>query len=981
MSSIASTASIGPSVYLSGNARILMVDDQPARLLTYESILSDLPVECVRAHSGFEALERLLKQEFAAILLDVNMPGMDGFEVARLIRERPRSERIPIIFITGVNMTELDRLKGYEVGAIDYMPIPVVPEILRTKVAVLVELQNRRAQLQDLNRQLEEARHTLELQHSRALAEREGQLRGVFEHPHQFMLIMAAVRNARGEVTDWQCRDANAYARRLLGVSRDQTVGRRVEELFPQRAAEICMPAAGVLGERKPAGYDFQYGQRVFSVTCYAMDENSVVVAGLDVTQARQTELRLRASERSHHALLDNAPVAVAHNGMDGRFQYVNEAFSNLVGYAREELYNKTWQEITHPEDLESDQALGYQVLSGQIPDYTLEKRYVRKDRTEVWVRLFGNFVLDDADRPILGVAVAIDVTQQRQAASALRQSEQRVLLAKAAAGLGIHDWDLQSGLIQWDERLRELWGLPSDEVITYASFIEGVHPEDRDSTQNAVDKALDPAGDGTYAAKYRVVARGTGALRWVEATGRVYFEQGQAKRLIGIVRDITEQHNSLERLEKSELRFRELANNIDQFVWTCDEAGHPTWYNDRWYEYTGTTFEEMRGVGWHHLNDPAHAERVIANLRESFASGRAWEDTFPLRGKDGTYRWFLSRAVPIKDGNGRVLRWFGTNTDITEQRLLKEQLEQADQRKDEFLAMLAHELRNPVAPIRTAAEVLTRILPDEKRARASISVIQRQTVHLSRLLDDLLDVARINHRQIDLKREVLDLRSCIDAAIETAEPAVRAKSQRLSVIHATEPLYVSVDATRISLCIANVVSNSARYTEAGGEIRIECRAGPGSASIVISDTGVGISAEFLPKVFDLFSQAGRSLDRSQGGLGLGMYICREFIQMHGGTVTAASAGPGLGSTFTIRLPLCDAPHPRCEPTIAGPLQLKRVLIVDDNTDAADSLAELLQMSGHQISAVYSAERGLIEIERFQPHVVLLDIGLPHMDG
>ena len=191
----------------------------------------------------------------------------------------------------------------------------------------------------------------------------------------------------------------------------------------------------------------------------------------------------------------------------------------------------------------------------------------------------------------------------------------------------------------------------------------------------------------------------------------------------------------------------------------------------------------------------------------------------------------------------------------------------------------------------------------------------------------------------------------------------------------------MSVDATRISLCIVNVVSNSARYTEAGGEIRIECRAGPGLASIVISDTGVGISAEFLPKVFDLFSQAGKSLDRSQGGLGLGMYICREFIQMHGGTVTAASAGAGLGSTFTIRLPLCDAPYPRYEPTIAGPLQLKRVLIVDDNTDAADSLAELLQMSGHQISAVYSAERGLIEIERFQPHVVLLDIGLPHMDG
>jgi signal transduction histidine kinase len=263
---------------------------------------------------------------------------------------------------------------------------------------------------------------------------------------------------------------------------------------------------------------------------------------------------------------------------------------------------------------------------------------------------------------------------------------------------------------------------------------------------------------------------------------------------------------------------------------------------------------------------------------------------------------------VPIRDDGGRVIRWFGTNTDVTEQLLLQEQLKQADQRKDEFLAMLAHELRNPVAPIRAAAEVLALLLPDVQGVRAPVSIIQRQAEHLARLLDDLLDVARITQRRIEIKREIIDLRRCVEAGIETVEPSHRDKGQQLIVTQAINPLYVSADMIRVSLCIANLLSNSVRYTPAGGEIRITSDSEQGVARVTVADTGIGISADFLPRVFDLFSQAGRSLDRSQGGLGVGLFLCRELIEMHGGTVTAASAGLTMGSTFRIRLPLCEMP-------------------------------------------------------------------------
>jgi signal transduction histidine kinase len=370
-----------------------------------------------------------------------------------------------------------------------------------------------------------------------------------------------------------------------------------------------------------------------------------------------------------------------------------------------------------------------------------------------------------------------------------------------------------------------------------------------------------------------------------------------------------------------------------------------------------------------------------MVSLQRSVAAGQAWEDTFPLRGKNGQYHWFLSRAVPIHDATGRVVQWFGTNTDITELKALKSALEEADRRKDEFLAMLAHELRNPVAPIRTAAEALSMLLNGDARKRALVEVIQRQSGMLARILDDLLDVARITQGRIELQCEVVPVAACVEAALQTTAPLMRDKGHRIDVTHAPDALHVRADRVRLEQCVTNLLANAAKFTDARGEISVRVRAEGDDAVIDVRDNGVGIAPDFVPRVFDLFSQSERSIDRSQGGLGLGLAICRQLIELHGGRVSCASEGAGRGATFTLRLPLVQVSHDPGSPEISIATQPKRVLVVDDNHDAADTLALWLEAHGHATRTVYGAEDALAAVEGFAPDVVLLDLGLPGMDG
>jgi two-component system, sensor histidine kinase len=313
--------------------------------------------------------------------------------------------------------------------------------------------------------------------------------------------------------------------------------------------------------------------------------------------------------------------------------------------------------------------------------------------------------------------------------------------------------------------------------------------------------------------------------------------------------------------------------------------------------------------------------------------------------------------------------------------RSVSNDLKDSNRRKDEFLAMLAHELRNPLAPIRNVSEILERKLPADAAMRPMVHIVKRQVTQLSRLVDDLLDVSRITEGRIELQRDRLEIGAIIAQAVESVDPLLREKNHKLSIAPANQPLYLKGDHARLVQCVANILTNAAKYTDAGGTIRLWVEKRGELVAIVISDNGTGIAPHLLPRIFDLFVQGERTLDRSQGGLGLGLSIVKRLIEMHNGNVVASSDGHGCGSTFEIQLPLIDAPLSFTDQASQADVKPKRILIVDDNEDAANSLAALLSLDGHSTEAVYGATDAIARVSTLHPDVVVLDIGLPQMNG
>jgi PAS domain S-box-containing protein len=458
--------------------------------------------------------------------------------------------------------------------------------------------------------------------------------------------------------------------------------------------------------------------------------------------------------------------------------------------------------------------------------------------------------------------------------------------------------------------------------------------------------------------------------------------------RIVGaskIARDVGAANRARDMLASSEARFRALADNIPQLAWMTDPAGSIFWYNARWFDYTGTDLGETKGWGWRKVHHPDHVERVEERFRAAINAGTVWEDTFPLRRHDGSWRWFLSRAQPIRDAAGVVTMWFGTNTDITDRMEMEEALRQADRRKDEFLATLSHELRNPLAPIVSGLELL-RLQPGDSAVAARVlPTLQRQTSQLVRLVDDLLEVSRITRGKIELRRCRLDLATVIAGAVETSRPLLDDAGHHLDVELPPEPLHVDADPVRLGQVFANLLNNAARYTPHGGEVRVRVEPRRGEAIVTVRDSGVGFDPLHADRLFELFAQGGAE-PTGRSGLGIGLTLVRSLLELHGGSVTAESEGPGRGSVFTVRLPLAEAGggSPAIEEEGAATTGARhglRVLIADDNRDAADALCDLLAALGHRALAVYGGEEALAACAEAAPQVAFLDLGMPGVDG
>ncbi len=458
-------------------------------------------------------------------------------------------------------------------------------------------------------------------------------------------------------------------------------------------------------------------------------------------------------------------------------------------------------------------------------------------------------------------------------------------------------------------------------------------------------------------------------------------------------------------KLAETEARFRHLADNIPQLAWMARPNGDIFWYNRRWFEYTGMQLAEVDGWGWQQLHDPAILPEVIETWRHALETREPWEHTFPLRRHDGVFRWFLSRAMPLRDAGGEVLYWFGSNTDITEQREHAEErhrileseraarsnAERASLLKDEFLATLSHELRTPLNAIFGWTQLLRTGDRDEASLEEGLATIERNARAQTRIIEDLLEMSRIVSGKTRLDVQPIDLAAIVESAVGTLAPTAAAKQVR--IVKMLDPVQTMTgDPARLQQVLWNLLANAIKFTSKGGRVDVVLERVNSHVEVSVSDNGEGISPEFLPYVFDRFRQQDASQTRRHSGLGLGLSIVKNLVELHGGNVRAESEGLGKGATFTVSLPLVPVRqgatarvHPGAERSEVCPVDVElegvRVLVVDDERDSLEFVRRLLKECKANVSTASSAADGLRLIEEEPPDVIVSDIGMPDKDG
>jgi PAS domain S-box-containing protein len=580
---------------------------------------------------------------------------------------------------------------------------------------------------------------------------------------------------------------------------------------------------------------------------------------------------------------------------------------------------------------------------------------------------------------------------------AALEETRARLESTIAAADVGVWTLDVGAGSVVADSRMAGLFGLgPADAGgAPLSAYFAAIHPDDVPPTEARLRRAID---EGTpYEATFR--ARGTdGGWHWLLVRG--YAERGHGPhgagavtRLRGVVIDATVQKQAEERLQASEERYRTLFESIDDGVCVIemmyDAGGKPCDYrflevNAAFVRHTG--LEDAAGKTVRSLV-PGHEEHWFATYGRVAATGEPERFIDEAAQLGRWYEVYAARVGPA--GSRKVVVLF---TDITERRRtelqlrrLADDLAEQDRRKTEFLATLAHELRNPLAPIRSGLQLMRRAKGDPAALARVQDIMDRQLDHLVHLVDDLLDVARITRGQIALKPERIDLAEVLRAAADTSMPLIESCRHRLDMRLPDAELALVADPIRLTQVVNNLLNNAAKYTPRGGVIVLSAERDGGQAVIAVSDNGIGIPPESLESVFQMFTQVSHPSQRSHGGLGIGLSLVRSLVELHGGSITAASAGLDAGSVFTVRLPIADgsaaAPAPASPAHVPAHVGALRVLVVDDNRDAAETLSALLAIMGHTAPVAADGHQALRMIAGFRPHVVFLDIGMPGMSG
>jgi PAS domain S-box-containing protein len=568
------------------------------------------------------------------------------------------------------------------------------------------------------------------------------------------------------------------------------------------------------------------------------------------------------------------------------------------------------------------------------------------------------------------------DIALQAYLASIVESSDDAII-GKSLDGI----------VMSWNRSAERIFGYTAAEMIGRPMTQLAVPGQQEDMTW-----ILDRVRNGERIEHYETV-RQTKDGRVIFVSLSVSPIHDTAGKIVGaskIARDITERKRALEDRLRAEERLRLALEAGRMLAWELDLATGMVECSDSPAGFPSLVSGPYAELARHFHQDDV--ERVDLALRRALSGEAPYDVEFRLVGPEGSIRWVSDRAIVFLDQKGTPLRVLGVCTDITEQKRSEErnitllrEVQQADESKNEFLAMLAHELRNPLAPLRNSVHLLRMRGGDEAMVAHVRDMMDRQVTHMGRLIDDLLDVSRITRGLVSLNKERVDLAQLARHTVEDHRGLFEASGVTLTARVPEIPVWVHGDRTRLTQVVDNLLENGRKFTEKEDEIEIEVCADHSArqAMLRVRDTGIGVDPEMLPKLFEVFSQADRSLDRSRGGLGLGLALVKRLVQLHDGTVEARSDGLGAGAEFTVSLPLELEPKALSQRTPGAPREKKRirVLVVEDNHDSAESLRMLLATHGYEVTIAYSGTEGVAAAQRARPDVVVCDIGLPGMDG
>jgi PAS domain S-box-containing protein len=707
------------------------------------------------------------------------------------------------------------------------------------------------------------------------------------------------------------------------------------------------------------------------------------------VVQRQHTELAFQRSEKRFAEIADAAPAMLWVTEADGSCAFLSRGWYEFTGQGPDEGLGLGWTDAIHPDDRETARK-AFLGANEKQKEFTLEHRLLHADGSYRWVI--------DAARPRLSasgdflgfVGNVLDITHRKRAEEALRETQTLLSAVFEILPVGVAAVSADGTVMLSNYEMQRYMPtniLPSLDDTRHSRW-RARHPDGRLLARDEFPGARALRGERVVPGIEALYTQDDGAEIWTQVAA-VPIRNGndQITGQVAVVTNIDAFKRTAEALGRSEEKYRNLFNEMDEGFCIVqvifDEKGAPVDY--RFIE-TNPMFEHQTGL----KSVTGKTVRELLPDIETF-----WIETYGRIALTGQSQRFVDHAPSMG-------RWFDVNAfrigspgmrqvailfrDFTERKRIEQELQEAAARKDDFLAMLAHELRNPLAPISAGAEFLQLVKLNDSQVRETSEIISRQASHMANLIDDLLDVSRVTRGLVELHTAPLEIGQVIADAVEQVNPLIRSRRHHLSLHLPSDTAMVAGDAKRLVQIVANLLNNSAKYTPESGNIALKAEVQDAHVLLEVTDDGIGMEPELVKRVFDLFAQAERSSDRSSGGLGLGLALVKSLVELHGGTVTAASAGAGKGSKFTVRLPrLHESSAGFAEPEPATGLQSApaplKILVVDDNADAAAVLSMLLEVAGHHVLVEDGASQAMERARLESPDVCLLDIGLPDMDG